>query len=199
MNKNNLFLLITLTCASALNGMEPQEIFALACLPTPTDVMPATWQTVITQLKEKSGLLSLEHCGIIGSELDAIINALPKTIKQNIHVLHISANYLVDLPESIGQLTALRELGVSNCFLRSIPDSIGQLLNLQQVNLSHNCLISLPGSIAQLVALQTLSVYYNKLHALPQTIMQLKKLLLIFVDNHVSIPELNPRVVIVRI
>ena len=79
------------------------------------------------------------------------------------HLTTLRDLYLIDLslqqlPDSIGQLTALQALTLSACLTR-LPDSIGQLTALQFLNLTNcNRLVGLPDSIRQLTALKLLKL-----------------------------------------
>lgn len=68
---------------------------------------------------------------------------------------------LTELPESLGQLTQLQALDLSNNQLTTLPDSLGQLTKLQSLNLSHNPLSSLPGFIGRLQRLEVLDLGCN--------------------------------------
>ena len=51
---------------------------------------------------------------------------------------------LTELPESIGKLTHLTSLNLSDNQLTTLPDSLGQLTQLTELNLSKNQLASPP-------------------------------------------------------
>jgi Leucine-rich repeat (LRR) protein len=63
---------------------------------------------------------------------------------------------LTVLPNSIGQLTQLKNLDIYDNKLTVLPNSIGQLTQLQILNISNNQLTSLPESIGQLTQLEEL-------------------------------------------
>jgi internalin A len=91
-------------------------------------------------------------------------------------VLDLSELSLTELPESIGQLTALQELSLRGNKLTELPESIGQLIALQSLYLDNNKLTELPESIGQLTALQSLYLSGNKLAELPESFGNLKGL-----------------------
>ena len=63
---------------------------------------------------------------------------------------------LTSLPETIGQLTSLKELWLTSNQLKSLPETIGQLTSLKELYLHENKLTSLPETIGQLTALEEL-------------------------------------------
>ena len=71
------------------------------------------------------------------------------------------------LPESFGQLEALRTLDLNENQLRTLPLPFGRLAALQNLELSYNKLSVLPDTFGQLAALQSLWLNSNQLSALP--------------------------------
>lgn len=71
---------------------------------------------------------------------------------------------LSEVPKSLGQLTHLQSLNLSDNRLAALPDSIGQLMQLQTLDLSYNQLTSLPNSLGQLKHLQSLQTRGNPLN-----------------------------------
>ena len=84
--------------------------------------------------------------------------------------LSLAHNKLVSLPESIGQLRALTDLGVHNNALIELPASLGRLCALERPSAQNNCLAFLPESFAQLNELKTASLSDNRLQRLPPSI-----------------------------
>ena len=58
--------------------------------------------------------------------------------KSNASTLDLSRLKLSTLPEAIGQLSQLRQLGVYGNQLSTLPEAIGRLSQLQQLDLSRN-------------------------------------------------------------
>jgi GTPase SAR1 family protein len=86
---------------------------------------------------------------------------------------------LTELPKSLGQLTQLQTLNLSNNKLIRFPEWLGQLTQLQTLNLSNNELTALPASLVKLSKLEELDVENNALHAIPSwlgSITSLKRL-----------------------
>ena len=54
----------------------------------------------------------------------------------NLHVLYLHSNRLMELPETIGDLTNLKVLTLHRNKLNLIPDSLAKLSNLNKLNLN---------------------------------------------------------------
>ena len=100
------------------------------------------------------------------------ISTIPESIGNltNLKELTIFDTLIIALPESIGNLTNLQELVISGNSLTSLPESIGNLTNLQELVISGNSLTSLPESIGNLTNLQYLEIRYAPISALPESI-----------------------------
>ncbi|KAK9808933.1 hypothetical protein WJX72_006580 [[Myrmecia] bisecta] len=107
----------------------------------------------------KLGLMSeldLDSCDL--AALPAEIGSL-----KGLHALWLTNNpRLTCLPDSIGNLSALKTLCVSGTKLAVLPESIGQLRALQWLPLSRTDLVCLPESISGLVSLRTLDLAQAK-------------------------------------
>ncbi|CAH2051440.1 unnamed protein product [Thlaspi arvense] len=94
--------------------------------------------------------------------------------------LDLSENCIMVLPETIGGLLSLTRLDLHSNRIGQLPDSIGDLLNLVNLNLSGNQLSSLPSSaLSRLINLEELDLSSNSLTLLPESIgslVTLKKL-----------------------
>ncbi|XP_078163618.1 plant intracellular Ras-group-related LRR protein 4-like [Carex rostrata] len=94
--------------------------------------------------------------------------------------LDLSDNRLVALPITIGGLVSLQRLDLSSNRLSVLHDSIGDLFNLLYLDLKGNQLRSLPLTIGKLVKLEELNLSSNELVTLPDSIgnlIRLKKLI----------------------
>ncbi|MEM6715467.1 MAG: COR domain-containing protein [Cyanobacteria bacterium P01_C01_bin.147] len=110
------------------------------------------------------------------------LSELPDSLGQltQLRSLNLSENQLTALPESLGQLTQLRSLNLSYNQLTALPESMGQLTQLQELDLYGNQLTTLPESLGQLFQLQTLNLGGNQLTVFPgfTTLLNLRKLIL---------------------
>jgi internalin A len=114
---------------------------------------------------------------------------LPESISQltQLQYLNLSCNHLTELPESIGQLTQLQSLDLSYNDLTELPESIGQLPQLKILNLSSNQLIELPESIGQLPQIQILILQDNQLTELPESLRNLESLANLYVHGNAAL------------
>jgi len=87
-------------------------------------------------------------------------------------------NYLdiSSLPETLFELTQLKELSLSGNQLKILPESISKLKHLEVLDLAGNALKHLPTEIEKLLHLRHLDLAYNHITNLPQEIGQLKLL-----------------------
>ena len=131
----------------------------------------------ITLTKLKS-LEKLELCysGILGPYRS--LTTLPESIGNltSLKELSLIEILLESLPESIGNLKSLKELTLKKNQLVSLPESIGNLTSLEKLDLEANSLSVLPESIGQLTSLKELNLYMNKFNILPYVIWPLKNL-----------------------
>ncbi len=153
---------------------------------------------------------ALQELEIITNKKFILSNSLGWFISKNVfktkdqHVSGISldsgCSKIVNLPESIRDLTALEEfrlvgggklasfpqcltdvkalfaLELTGTPLETIPESIGELKSLYRLELNDNNLISLSASIGQLKSLHTLELHNNNLETLPESIGNLRAL-----------------------
>lgn len=101
------------------------------------------------------------------------------TEHNRISKLSIDYGVTVKIPDSIGQITALRQLYIfkhTGVPRKSLPSSIGQLNLLEVLVIKGVGLESIPESIGNLTELYHLNLKYNKLKKLPESIGNLGKL-----------------------
>ncbi|VVB14627.1 unnamed protein product [Arabis nemorensis] len=93
--------------------------------------------------------------------------------------LDLSENCIMVLPAAIGGLLSLTRLDLHSNRIGQLPESIGDLINLVNLNLSGNQLSSLPSAVSRLINLEELDLSSNSLSVLPESIgslVSLKKL-----------------------
>ena len=115
-----------------------------------------------------------------------------KQVDKDIKELHLSYNYLNQLPSKIGQLTELTYLHLSYNQLTKLPSEIGRLIQLICLGLSNNQLTQLPSEIGNLVQLTQLYLYNNQLTQLPIEIGNLAQLTQLYLYNNPIENTLNP-------
>lgn len=95
-----------------------------------------------------------------------------------------------EIPESIGLLTNLRTLNVSNNLLTSLPSSIGLLRRLEVFAAAYNKISHLPIELKNLKKLKTLDLKNNNISELYQEYKELKSLVTLDVRSNqlVSVP-----------
>ncbi|KAM0029927.1 putative leucine-rich repeat domain superfamily [Helianthus debilis subsp. tardiflorus] len=120
------------------------------------------------------------------SKLMENIEWLPVTIGKlsNITELNLSDNKLTALPSSITNLTTLTKLDVHSNQLTNLPDSFGQLANLLDLDLHANRLKSLPDSFGNLSNLVNLDLSSNHFTHLPDFIGNLTSMQILIVETN---------------
>lgn len=98
--------------------------------------------------------------------------------------LDLSENRLLALPAAIGGLLSLTKLDLHANRIAELPESIGDLLNLVCLDLSANQLSSLPAAFGRLVRLQELNLSSNTLSELPESIGSLVSLKILNVETN---------------
>ncbi len=111
--------------------------------------------------------------------------------EQQATTLKLSRLGLSELPESLGQLTQLAKLVLSDNQLSLLPESLIQLTQLTKLDLAGNQLTTLPESLCQLTQLTALDLSRNRLTALPEWLGRLTLLtkLFVFANRLTSLPE----------
>ncbi|PIA46601.1 hypothetical protein AQUCO_01500261v1 [Aquilegia coerulea] len=129
-----------------------------------------------TSLKKGTKELNLQN------KLMDQIQWLPDSIGKlsGLVTLDLSENRIATLPTTIGNLFSLTKLELHSNKIAELPDTIGNLLSLIYLDIRGNYLTSLPVTIGKLSCLQELDLSSNKLVVLPESIgnlINLKKLI----------------------
>ena len=120
-------------------------------------------------------LVNLKTLCIYAEKLESLSGAIG-TLK-SLNFLRIVDSKLKTLPPAVGELTGLEYLDLSgNTMIRELPESIGNLTALKELILFRCSLEELPGTLGGLKNLETLDISVNKLKTLPPSFGGLKKL-----------------------
>ncbi|KAK4787409.1 hypothetical protein SAY86_011242 [Trapa natans] len=106
------------------------------------------------------------------------IEWLPLSIGKltGVTVVDLSENRLMALPNSMGAMKALRRLTIYSNQIINLPESIGELANLEDLDCHANRLRSLPASFTNLTGLVSLDLSSNQYTQLPDFIGSLASL-----------------------
>ncbi|KFK25992.1 disease resistance protein [Arabis alpina] len=111
------------------------------------------------QLKNIPSGISLKSLETVGMSGCSSLMYFPE-ISWNTRRLYLNSTKIEELPSSIGRLSCLVELDMSDCqSLRTLPSSVRHLVSLKSINLD-GCkhLENLPDSLQHLTSLETLEV-----------------------------------------
>ncbi|GAA0145640.1 scaffold/adaptor protein [Lithospermum erythrorhizon] len=131
----------------------------------------------LIEVSAKKGTTELDLQNRLIDQVDWLPDSIGKL--SSLVSLDLSENKILFLPGTIGGLSSLQKLDLSGNKLSELPESVGDLLNLVTLDLSGNQLRFLPPTVASLVRLQELNLSSNNLHVLPNAIgslVSLKKL-----------------------
>ncbi|KAK6125904.1 hypothetical protein DH2020_040353 [Rehmannia glutinosa] len=131
----------------------------------------------LIEVSAKKGTQNLSLQGKLSEQIEWLPDSIGKL--SCLITLDLSENRIVVLPDAIGGLFALQTFDLHGNRISELPESIGNLLNLLHLDVRGNQLKSLPPTIARLVRLQELNLSSNGLSFLPETIgslVSLKKL-----------------------
>ncbi|KAK9144462.1 hypothetical protein Sjap_004365 [Stephania japonica] len=116
-----------------------------------------------TSAKTGAGVLDLK--GKLMDQIEWLPTSLGKLT--DITALDISENRIMALPTTIGSLKALTKLDAHSNQIINLPDAIGELVNLTDLDLHANRLKSLPASFGNLTNLINLDLSSNQFTLLP--------------------------------
>ncbi|WP_287130992.1 COR domain-containing protein [Candidatus Cyanaurora vandensis] len=105
--------------------------------------------------------------------------------------INLRAFNLTEIPESLGNLTQLQQLDLSNNQLTNLPEWLGSFTQLQDLYLSNNQLTNLPEWLGSLTQLQFLDLSSNQLTNLPESLGNLTQLPNLYLSNNylTELPE----------
>src|SRR5690606_23043948 len=122
------------------------------------------------------------------------LTRLPDSIGNlsNLNLLSLSENQLTSLPDSMGNLRSLERLAVYDNQLTGLPATFGSLTELRRLNLHENQLTSVFGEIGNLTNLEFLDLHANPDLAgpLPASLIQFTELVsFYYADTQLCEPE----------
>lgn len=143
----------------------------------------------LIEVSAKKGTRDLNLQNKLADKVDWLPDSIGKL--SSLITLDLSENRLVVLPDTIGGLSSLTKLDLHSNKISQLPDSIGDLLSLVCLDLRANSLSSLPASFGRLARLEELDLSSNELGSLPDAIgslVSLKKLI-VETNNIEEIPH----------
>lgn len=109
----------------------------------------------------------------------------------NLEWLHLSENQIKELPESFGHLSSLETLlQLGGNRLGRIPESVRQLTKLKELQIYDNGLEAIPEWLCELKQLKKLRINSNRLANLPTTLASIERLADLDLEGNPLNPEL---------
>ncbi|KAL9255361.1 Plant intracellular Ras-group-related LRR protein 5-like protein, partial [Drosera capensis] len=128
----------------------------------------------LIEVSSKKGVRELDLRARLMDQVEWLPDSIGKL--SGLVTLDLSENRIVTLPTTIGGLVSLTRLDLHSNRLYDMPESIGDLLSLVYLDLSVNQLSRLPSSVGRLVNLEELKLGSNQLGLLPDAIGSLASL-----------------------
>ncbi|KAK1384532.1 plant intracellular Ras-group-related LRR protein 4-like [Heracleum sosnowskyi] len=135
--------------------------------------------------KKKTHELNLQ--GKLMEQIEWLPDSLGKL--SSLITLDLSENKIAALPSTIGGLSSLTKLDLHSNKLVELPETVGDILSLVSLDLRGNQLTSLPATFGRLVRLQDLDLSSNLLPLLPESIGSLVSLKTLNIETN-NIEEL---------
>ncbi|XP_008799240.1 plant intracellular Ras-group-related LRR protein 4 isoform X2 [Phoenix dactylifera] len=133
----------------------------------------------LIEVSAKKGIRDLNLQNKLMDQIDWLPDSIGKL--SGLVTLDLSENRIVVLPATVGALSSLKKLDLHSNRIGELPNSIGDLYSLLYLDLRGNQLMSLPSTIGKLVQLEELDLSSNQLSSLPDAIgnlVRLKKLII---------------------
>ncbi|XP_061362212.1 plant intracellular Ras-group-related LRR protein 4-like [Gastrolobium bilobum] len=114
------------------------------------------------------------------------VDWLPDSIGKlsSLVTLDLSENRIMALPSTMGGLSSLTRLDLHSNRIKELPDSVGDLLSLVYLNVGGNQLSSLPASLGRLIRLEELDLSSNQVSVLPDSLGSLVSLKILNVETN---------------
>ncbi|XP_045813672.1 plant intracellular Ras-group-related LRR protein 4-like [Trifolium pratense] len=136
----------------------------------------------IIEVSAKKGTRDLKLQGKLMDQVDWLPDSLGKL--SSLVTLDLSENRIVAIPSTIGGLSSLTKLDLHSNRITEIPDSVGNLLSLVYLDLRGNSLTTLPASLSRLIRLEELDLSSNLISVLPDSIGSLANLKVLNVETN---------------
>lgn len=128
----------------------------------------------LIEAAKKSGARELVLQNKLSDQIDWIPDSIGKL--SDLLTLDLSENRIVMLPAAIGLLSSLTKLDLHSNLIAQLPDAIGDLSSLLYLDLRANQLTTLPATFGKLAGLEELDLSSNRLSSLPDEIGNLTSL-----------------------
>ncbi|KAE9596828.1 hypothetical protein Lal_00007457 [Lupinus albus] len=136
----------------------------------------------LIEVSAKKGTSDLKLQNKLTDQVDWLPDSIGKL--SSLVTLDLSENRIMTLPSTIGGLSSLTRFDLHANRITELPDSIGNILSLVYLDLRGNQLSSLPTSFGRLVRLEELDLSSNQLSVLPDTIGSLVSLKILNVETN---------------
>lgn len=136
----------------------------------------------LIEVSSKKGSRDLNLQGKLMDKIEWLPDSIGKL--SSLITLDLSENRILALPATIGGLSSLTKLDLHSNKLSELPDAIGDILSLVSLDLRGNQLASLPSTLGRLVWLEELDLSSNHLHVLPESIGSLVSLRILDVETN---------------
>lgn len=128
----------------------------------------------LIEVSSKKGAKDLNLQGKLMDQVEWLPDSIGKL--SSLVSLDLSENRIIVLPTTIINLTSLTKLNLCSNRIVELPDSIGDLFSLLHLDLRANQLTSLPSTFGKLIRLEELDLSCNRFSALPDAIGDLANL-----------------------
>ncbi|XP_068648794.1 plant intracellular Ras-group-related LRR protein 4-like [Aristolochia californica] len=128
----------------------------------------------LIEVSAKKGARDLNLQNKLMDQIEWLPDSIGKLSK--LVTLDLSENRILALPKTIGGLSSLTKLDLHSNRIAELPDSIGDLFSLVYLDLRSNQLASLPPTLSKLSRLEELDLSSNHLSTLSEAIGNLGKL-----------------------
>ncbi|XP_027347407.1 plant intracellular Ras-group-related LRR protein 5-like [Abrus precatorius] len=136
----------------------------------------------LIEICASNGAKSLELRGKLVDQMEWLPVSIGKL--SDVTEMDLSENRIMALPTTIGALKALTKLDLHSNQLINLPQSFGELINLIDLDLHANRLRSLPPTFGNLTNLTGLDLSSNEFTELPETIGNLNSLKRLIVETN---------------